>query len=127
MSTLLNMLFSSQFLAPFAGVIAISMVIWYTGPQIAFGTSRPLESWLARLITILVIVLIVALSYLRKRFLAKKADKGIVEGIVDVKAAGGAPADSGRSQEEVAILKERFEKATEVLKKSKGKKGGLSL
>lgn len=121
MNALLSLL-SARVLAPFVGLIALSSAIWLMGPQIAFGTSRPLESQAARLITILVIVLIWVVNRLLKIVKANKANKGMVEGLVEAKTP-----DPDRSQEEVATLKERFEKAVDILKKSKGKKSRLSL
>jgi type VI secretion system protein ImpL len=116
-------LLKSKLVASGFGLIALAITIWIAGPQIAVGTSRPLQSEQARLIAIVVIIVIFALNQLRKVLKANKANKGMVEGLVDAKAA----ADPDRSAEEVATLKGRFEEAVEVLKKSKGKKGRLSL
>ncbi len=121
MSKLLGLIFN-RWVTSGVGLLGVSSLIWFVGPQIAIGTSRPLESPLGRLIAILAIVLIWALNQIRKLFKASQANKGMVEGLVDAKTA-----DPDRSAEEVATLKERFEKAVEVLRKAKGKRGRLSL
>ena len=115
-------LLKSKLVASGFGLIALAITIWIAGPQIAVGTSRPVQSETARLIAIVVILIIFAVNQLRKVLKANKANKGMVEGLVDAKTA-----DPDRSAEEVATLKGRFEEAVEVLKKSKGKKGRLSL
>jgi type VI secretion system protein ImpL len=122
MNKLLGLL-KGKLVASGFGLLALAITIWIAGPQIAVGTSRPLQSETARLVAILAIIVIWALNQLRKVLKANKANKGMVEGLVDAKAA----ADPDRSAEEVATLKQRFEEAVEVLKKSKGKKGRLSL
>ena len=122
MNKLLGML-KGRLVASGFGILAVAITIWIGGPYIAVGTSRPLESETARIVAILAIIVIWALNQLRKVLKANKANKGMVEGLVDAKAA----ADPDRSAEEVATLKQRFEEAVEVLKKSKGKKSRLSL
>jgi type VI secretion system protein ImpL len=92
------------------------------GPQLAFGTSRPLESTAGRLIAILAVILIWVVNQLRKVLKANQANKGMVQGLVEAKSP-----DPDQSAEEVATLKDRFEKAVAVLRKSKGKRGSLSL
>jgi type VI secretion system protein ImpL len=120
---MMQKLLGLKWLAPLAGLVALAFTIWMVGPQIAYGTSRPLESPTVRIVVILVIVLLFVLNQLRKLLKANQANKGMVEGIVEAKAAP----DPDRSEEEVAALNERFDKAIAVLKQAKGKRGRLSL
>ncbi|HET7132989.1 MAG TPA: type VI secretion system membrane subunit TssM, partial [Gammaproteobacteria bacterium] len=120
---MMQKLLGLKWLAPLAGLVALAFTIWMVGPQIAYGTSRPLESPTVRIVVILVIVLLFVLNQLRKVLKANQANKGMVEGIVEAKAAP----DPDRSEEEVAALNERFDKAIGVLKQAKGKRGRLSL
>jgi type VI secretion system protein ImpL len=63
------------------------------------------------------------LNHLRKALRANRANKQMVENLVEDEGE----AEPDRSAEEVATLGKRFEEAVEVLKKSKGKKGSLNL
>lgn len=121
MKKILGFLLSAKVLAVI-GLLALAVVIWLIGPMLGIGAARPLESPAARGIVIMALVLAWVLNLVRQLLKANKANKGMAEGLVDAKAAGG-----DRSQEEVGALKQRFEQALEVLKKSKGKKGRLSL
>lgn len=121
MKKLAAMLTNRWFLSTL-GLLALALVIWLVGPLLGLGNSRPLETGTARLITILVVVVLWALNQLRKVLRANKANQGMVEGLVEAEAA-----EPDRSAEEVAALKERFEQAVTVLKKTKGKRGRLSL
>jgi type VI secretion system protein ImpL len=121
MSKLLRLI-AGRWVTSSVGLLAVAASIWILGPQLAFGTARPLESSTGRLIAILAVVLIWVVNQLRKVLKANQANKGMVEGLVDAKTM-----DPDRSAEEVATLKDRFEKAVGVLRKSKGKRGSLSL
>ncbi|HZF29689.1 MAG TPA: type VI secretion system membrane subunit TssM [Gammaproteobacteria bacterium] len=121
MKKILGFLASAKVLSVI-GLLALAVVIWLIGPMIGVGAARPLESPAARGIVIMALVLAWVLNLVRLLLKANKANKGMAEGLVDAKSAG-----PDRSQEEVGALKQRFEQALEVLKKSKGKKGRLSL
>jgi len=105
------------------GLLALSALIFIAGPLLGFGNSRPLESTTARLIAILVLVVLWMLNHLRKALRANRANKQMVESLVDDEGA----AEPDRSAEELETLGKRFEEAVDVLKKSKGKKGSLNL
>ena len=100
------------------GVLIISLVIFFIGPLIGFGESRPLAGLVARLVTIGVIVLIWLGIQFYRQFKAKKATEEISSGIVEGDGNEGAGDDGARSAEEVATLKARFEEAMDVLKKT---------
>ena len=117
-------LLGNRWLLSCVGLGAVASVIWMIGPLIGFGSSRPLQSPSVRLIVILVMVVFWALNHMRKVIKANQANQGMVDGLVEAESAAEDP---DRSAEEIATLKERFEEAVEVLKKSKGKKSRLSL
>jgi type VI secretion system protein ImpL len=98
------------------GVTIVALLIFFVGPLIGIGESRPLGSLLARVLTILVVILGWVGYRLFKHFRAKKAADEISSGIVDVDSSGAA--DEASSAEEVATLKARFEEAMTVLKKT---------
>ncbi len=105
------------------GLLFLAAAIYIAGPLLGFGDSRPLESQTARIITILVVFVIWMLRQMLSIIKANRANKEMVESIVDDDGA----AEPDRSAEEVATLQKRFEEAVSVLKKSKGKKGALNL
>ncbi len=100
------------------GVIALSIIIWFIGPLIAIAGMVPLGSEMVRLIVILVVLLGWILSLLWTLTRAKKADQEMMQDISQADTSGA----SDQSEEELQILKERFDEALGVLKKSR--KGG---
>ena len=115
--------FTNRWFLSVLGLAAISALIYLAGPLLGFGNSRPLESVNARLITILLVVVLWMLNQLRKALRANRANKQMVESLVEDDGA----TEPDRSAEEVETLGKRFEEAVGVLKKSKGKKGALNL
>ena len=105
------------------GLLFLSLLIFIAGPLIGIGESRPLASYTARFITILIVLVLWMLNHLRKALRANRANKEMVESIVEDDGA----AEPDRSAEELETLRKRFEEAVAVLKKSKGKKGALNL
>ena len=105
------------------GFLMLAVAIWLIGPLVSIGAWTPLASPMARLLAILVIVLLWGVNEFRKVLKANKANQGMVEGLVEA----GSGAEPDRSGQEVALLKERFEQAVQVLKKTKGKGRRLSL
>ena len=115
--------FTNRWFVSTLGLVAVLALIFWAGPLIGIGSSRPLASVNARLIAILVVVILWMLNHLRKAIKANRANKQMVESLVEDEGE----AEPDRSAEELETLGKRFEEAVEVLKKSKGKKGGLNL
>lgn len=109
------------------GLLALCALVWFVGPLIAIGGKEWLADDMTRLIVILVIVLLWMANLLRKALSEKSADKQLAEGLTKAEPAakgkGAAPAD-GRAMEQELKLRERFQEAVEVLRKSGGKKNG---
>jgi type VI secretion system protein ImpL len=103
------------------GLLLLSLFIWYGGPYLAFADNKPLESVNARLIAILALVVLWALSLLFKQLRAGRASAKLAQAVV---AQRDAPVRDGASRE-AAQLRERFEEAVATLKKSQ--RGGRSL
>lgn len=118
--------FRKKWVVSLIGLLALSALIWFGGPLIAIAGKVPLASPVVRLLVILVLVLIWGLNNLRIQMQANRADREMAAA-----ASGDSPAASaeapGQSAEEVATLKERFEEALAILRKSDGKRGGRSL
>ncbi len=103
------------------GLIAIALLIFFLGPLFGFGDARPLQSVAARLITILVIILLWLTLQIARLVRASKASRQLAEGIVEADVEAEPAPD--RSAEEVEALRERFEEAVDVLRKSPGARG----
>ena len=102
----------------------LSALIWFFGPLFAFAEFRPLESELARFVTVIVLLVIWGLVNLFVVMRSKRADTKMMEEIVEAPAAREGVEDEA-SAEEVALLKTRLQEAMALLKKAKlgGKKG----
>lgn len=107
------------------GLLALAAVVWLAGPLIAVAGKAPLESELARGLTIAAIVLLWLLYHLLGRLLGGRKDRQLM---ADLAATGGESEQSHEveaSREESETLRRNFEDALGVLKKSGGKgKGG---
>ena len=106
------------------GVLALCVLIWLGGPLIAVAGKVPLAGAVVRLLVILVVVLIWGLNNLRIQMRTNRADREMAA-TAESMAVSGAVSD--QSAEEVATLKERFEEALSILRKSDSKRGGRSL
>ncbi|MGA7802838.1 MAG: type VI secretion system membrane subunit TssM, partial [Gammaproteobacteria bacterium] len=118
--------FKKKWVISLIGVLALSALIWFGGPLIAIAGKVPLASAVVRLLVILVVVLVWGLNNLRIQMQANRADKEMAAAASADSPAGGGAAP-GQSAEEVATLKERFEEALSILRKSDSKRGGRSL
>jgi type VI secretion system protein ImpL len=122
MKAIIKLLTNRWFLAVL-GLFFISCIIWFYGPYLGFGQLRPFESEWARAFLILVVFLIWGTRKLIAYLKAVRSEKEIVEGIV---AAEGEP-PKDLSAEEVQVLRERFEEAVDVLRRSKRGRGKANL
>ena len=99
------------------GVIAISALVWYVGPLIAIGESRPLDPTWIRITVIAVLFGLLLLRAIFRIWSQRRANAALVEGMTK----GPSSADK-----EIATLNQRFGEALNVLKKTPGKgKGAL--
>jgi type VI secretion system protein ImpL len=100
----------------------LALVIWFVGPLLGIGDSRPLDTAMARILVIVLIVATWVVIELIRMIRGNRAAVQLSSGI----AATGAGA-SGRSAEEVAVLNERFQEAVGVLRESASGRGQQSL
>jgi type VI secretion system protein ImpL len=98
------------------GLLLIALFVWFAGPYVAFADYRPLESVTARLVLILFVVALWALSGVVRRLRARRATDRLMTGV-----ARSAVADTARPSDEVLQLRERFEEAVNALKQSLGR------
>jgi type VI secretion system protein ImpL len=101
------------------GVIALALIVWIEGPLFAWAGSAPLESTTSRWIVIAVLFLIWALywfvRWLRVRLANVKFTRVVAEG------AGEAAPGKQESEADVAALRQRFEEAMAILRKTRVK------
>ena len=114
---------SRWFRTGFAVAILI-MIVWLFGPMLGIGSLHPLETEIARWITIGIIVALWLVSNLFADLSAHKRDKALAEGIAEgdpeTRAADAKKKETERaSAEEVALLTDRLAKAMQALKTSK--------
>ena len=107
------------------GIMALSALIWYAGPMVAFAGRAPLVPEFNRLLTILGIVILWAVYVLFSQALAKRTDQQL---IAELSAPQVDPAKAAIAQaqdEEVTDLRQKFEEALFKLKeaRSKGRRG----
>ena len=117
--------FKKRWVISLIGLIALSILIWFVGPLVAIAGKVPLADAVVRLVVILIVVLIWGLNNLRVQMQANRANDQIAEGMAQ--STQSATKNKGQSDQDVAQLKERFDEAMSVLKKSSRKGGSVNL
>ncbi|MGH8642938.1 MAG: type VI secretion system membrane subunit TssM [Gammaproteobacteria bacterium] len=117
-------IFKRRWFISLLGFFAFGVLIWVAGPYLAFADYRPLDSEFNRLLAILLVVLAWGFNNLRRLVSARNAGNQIIQGLVAAEAA--VPVAEPES-EEVAALRERFDEAMEVFRKSPRRKGVRNL
>jgi type VI secretion system protein ImpL len=105
------------------GLLFLCLFIWYVGQLLAFGSWVPLGNDITRGVFIFVVVLIWAGLNIFRAIKQKKTNQNII----DTLTGGGAKNQyaAAASEDEVAVLQDRFKQALQTLKKSRlGGKGG---
>lgn len=106
------------------GLILLALLVWFVGPYFAFADVKPFESVIARLIAILVLVVLWAVTVTVKQLRSSRASAQLANEVV-AQAAAKDNESAGASGDAVQLRK-RFEEAIDALKKSK-KKGAANL
>jgi type VI secretion system protein ImpL len=115
----------SRWFVTLIGAVLLGLVVWFVGPLLGVGESRPLEGEIARLVVILVIVILWAainiVGLLRER---RNADR-LMDGVAAGAAVPPGSANAAVRDEEVGTVRDRVTEALEILKTSKlGGKAG---
>jgi type VI secretion system protein ImpL len=108
MKKLLQFLFHPMLLA-FVGVLALSAIVWWVGPMIAIGETRPLDPVSVRVAVIGALLLLLVLRLAWGVWSRRRTNAALVDGMAK------GPSTSDR---EIATLNERFTQAISVLKKA---------
>ena len=115
MKKLFGWLFHPLLLTALA-LLVVGVLVWWIGPLIKVGALVPLEGELSRAVLIGVIVLLVLLRALWRRWRARAASRHLTDGLLKAPAPKGGPADDAASGEQ-KILHTRFTEAVATLKK----------
>ena len=106
-------------------LLVIALLVWWVGPLVKVGEWAPLASELSRAIVVGVIVLLVLLRVLLRRWRARKASQHLTDGLMKAPVAARADAPDHAEQK---VLNERFTDAVATLKQMRlhaaGKKPG---
>jgi len=108
---------SQKWIISIIGITALVVLIWFGGPYLGIAESKPLASPFNRLLAILILIVIWGANNFRLRIKATQANDQMIDTLV---AAPEPPQETAAdvSAEEVAILKQRFEEATQHLKQT---------
>lgn len=112
----LKLLQRQKWAAPVIGIAAIAVIIWFLGPRIHIGGAIPLASAGRRLALILAVIAVWGGIKFFMHYRAKRANRAMAEDLVSARQSAQAA-----GSEEIAALKEHFEAAVAVLKKSRVK------
>ena len=117
--------FKSRWLISIIGLTVLGLLIWYAGPLIAIAGKVPLADPIIRIICILAIVLLWALNNLRIQMRVNRANSQLM-GDASLQLSGVSDPHE-QDHGEAEILRERFEEALHVLKKTSknGKVGSI--
>ncbi|RYY92547.1 MAG: type VI secretion system membrane subunit TssM, partial [Comamonadaceae bacterium] len=94
-------------------LIVVGVLVWWVGPLIRIGALAPLESELWRAVTIAVIVLLVVLRAVLRRWRARRASQHLTEGLMRAPTVKTDAPDNGEQK----VLNTRFSEAVATLKK----------
>jgi len=98
--------------------LAISLLVWFFGVFMGYGEFRPLDSQIARLLTIVVVWLIALTIVLIILIRRNKRDKDMTEDIVEAVAVEADPGDEV-VKAELSDLRDKLKNAMVKLRKSK--------
>lgn len=114
--------FKQRWVITLIGLIALAILVWFGGPFLGFGPSRPLATPFARLLLILILVVIWGAHNLWLQVRSRRANARMIDDIGQGDDRGEALAQ--QSAEEAATLRERFNEAMTVLKQTQVRGAG---
>src|SRR5262245_64749460 len=118
----LKAFFRNPLVSALLGLTALALLVWFVGPLIAIAGFEPLVSTTARLVLILVIAIAWGAVNVRRRAAEQRANSKIAEGLATGESndqAAAAAARGAATEDEVAVLRQRFTEALDLLKKSR--------
>lgn len=103
-------------------VFSVSLLIWVAGPLISFADKTPLLPELNRVVAILLLVIGLLVYSLYTIIRSQIKDQSLIAKISDPGSDPDQATVEASKAEELAILRNKFEKALHLLKKSQAKK-----
>ncbi|WP_244817550.1 type VI secretion system membrane subunit TssM [Caballeronia sp. Lep1P3] len=103
-----------------AGVAALAVVVWFEGPLVAYAGRAPLETRASRFVAIALIVGALLLVWGARLAAARLVNVRFVRGVGGIGEQGADPAQTA-ANEELALLRERFEQALATLRRARMK------
>jgi type VI secretion system protein ImpL len=100
-----------------AGIVAFSLVIWFTGDLLTLGGWRPFESTGSRIL----VIIAAGGAWLGWEWWRLRRARLENARLLEVLASGGETDSAARAAREVAVLRQRFEEAAAVLKTARFK------
>jgi type VI secretion system protein ImpL len=97
------------------GLVLLALILWFAGPYFAFADYKPLESVVARLVAIIILIAFYALYVTLRSVRSARNSQQLAKEVSKQEDAAGGTAASG----DAAQLRKRFEEAVEALKQSK--------
>jgi type VI secretion system protein ImpL len=124
--SVLSFLGSRVFLT-FVGVVALSLLVWYLGPDVQFGEATPLVGEPSRIAVIAAIWFVWFLSEAFRRWRLRWLNRKMIESLADSRTL--TTLGDGRNEAESELIRERFEQALRVLQSRtvSGRSGGRYL
>lgn len=96
---------------------ALSLAIWFAGDLVAFGAGRPFEAPMSRG----ALIAAAAAAWAGLEFWRARRARLENERLLEVLARGGESDSATRAAREIAVLRQRFEEAAAILKKTRFK------
>lgn len=117
--------FKNRIVISVIGLIVVSLLIWFIGPHIKFGSNNfaPLGGEVARLVVIMAVLVLWGLNNLRVSMRNAKSNAALVDDLQGNQSSPGSILSEQRS-EEIKILSERFTQALATLKKAQFRGAG---
>lgn len=109
-------LFRKKWVIQLIGITALCLSIWFFGDLVAIAGTVPLQSEMARLVTILLIVFLWGLNNIRVRMVATRNNQELLNDLAERPEEPTFVPDA--SNEEIGILSKDFDEALSILKKS---------
>ena len=101
------------------GIMALCALIWFGGPWVAIAGKSPLQPAFNRLLAILGIVVVWALTILFNQARASRADRQLIADLSAPEMDPDKEAIAQAQDEEVTELRRKFEEALLTLKKAR--------
>ncbi|MFV1982592.1 MAG: type VI secretion system membrane subunit TssM [Thiohalomonadales bacterium] len=120
----LSSIFKNRIVVAILGLIALSLLIWFLGPGIKFGSNNfaPLGGEVTRLVFIIILIIAWGLNNLR---IVSRDKKNNDEFVTDLQAnQNNNDFTDEQSVDEIELISDRFKDALETLKKLKFKGNG---